>query len=232
MHDADLTLQTHGVVQGHRLGTGQHFVVHLLKVAVKVQLVVRGIVAHHIGAVGVVLGLVDGAPQLDPVAKGLKADLGIGFKVVHDGAVLPAAFFRKDIGQIVVEQGDIWLDALFQAVVDHIVVELNALGVHLTPAVGQDTVPCNGEAVGVLLAGSHHVDVLFVVVIEVTGDIAGGTVQVQRVAVGEYIPLAQTFAVLIPSAFTLICGSCTAPEKFLLFHTVQVLSLISSRFVF
>ena len=64
--------------------------------------------------------------------------LGIGFKVVHDGAVLPAAFFRKDIGQIVVEQGDIWLDALFQAVVDHIVVELNALGVHLTPAVGPE----------------------------------------------------------------------------------------------
>ena len=229
MHNADLTFQAHGVVQGHHLGTGQHLVVHLLEIAVKVELVVRRVVAHHVRAVGIILRLVDGAPQLDPVAKGLKADLGIGFKIIHDGAFFPTAFFCNGIGQVIVEQRNIGFNALFQAVVDHIVVKFNALGVHFAPAIGQDACPCNGEAVGILPAGGHQVDILFIAMIKITGDITGSAVQVQRIPVGEHVPLAQTLAILIPSAFALIRGSCTAPEKLLLCHIVEFLSFKKSE---
>ena len=122
------------------------------------------------------------------------------------------------------EQRNIGFNALFQAVVDHIVVKFNALGVHFAPAIGQDACPCNGEAVGILPAGGHQVDIFFIAMIKITGDITGSAVQVQRIPVGEHVPLAQTLAILIPSAFALI-----APEKLLLCHIVEFLSFKKSE---
>ena len=127
------------------------------------------------------------------------------------------------------EQGNVGFNALLQAVVDDVIIESNALGVHFATTVGQDAVPRNGEAVGILLSGRHHINVFFIAVVEVTGDIAGGTVQIQRIPVGEHIPLTQAFAIFVPGAFALVSGSCTAPEKLLLCHIVEFLSFKKSE---
>ena len=154
----------------------------------------------------------------------------------HDGAgvveveidelgVLPAAVvFGQAIGQLVVAEGDHGLDVLLLTSLEHAAVELDAglVGLGLV-AVGEDAAPVDGHAVALKAHLAKELDVVEIVMVHVHGLVAGIVVLGQNAvgnvarlgdrAAGHDVGNAEALAVLVVSAFALIGGSGTAPQK-------------------
>ena len=126
--------------------------------------------------------------------------------------------------------GDQRLDAVLLAAVEHAVVELQTLLIGFRfPAVGEDAGPVDGGAEGLKAHLRKEGNVLFVVVIEINGLVAG----VQTVGadaggyplgvgvgtVGAHIRHAGTLAVHVPCTLKLVGGTGTAPQEIITKNT-------------
>ena len=122
--------------------------------------------AGPIATVDVDLAFVEGGPQLDPVAKILKANLGIVFKPLRERGVGKAALILQHLGHIPVIQIHKGRNATREQLIDHLVIELDTLGVHLAHTVRNDPHPGQAKTVGILTGLLHILDVFFVMVVE------------------------------------------------------------------
>ena len=171
--------------------------------------------------------LVEGQPVLD-FAGVTGEDGGAVFQVgIDHAAVFPAAVLLDEgDGGIKVADGDERLDAVLQALVDHLLIELQALFVGgVVVAVGQDTGPCDREAIALEAHLREQLDVLFEVVVHVDGLMCWVLVLVVTLqhlykaaadrhtvlAKGDDINGGQALAALLPAALALVRGGCTAP---------------------
>ena len=213
VHDAYAAAEAHLVIGSNCLCACQHEVVLSLEVALEVKAAVGRVVAHYVGAIGVVAGLVDGRPQHHPVAKGVETGLGILAEQVGHVFVEPTTLAGNRERQVVVEEGHRRLHAPLQAVVDHAIVEVDSLSVDLARPVRHYAGPGYREAEGVLAAPGQQVNVLFVAMVEVTRDIAIDIVDVERTLVVEVVPLRLALSTLLPCAFALVGGGSGAPKE-------------------
>ena len=185
--------------------------------------------------------LVEGEPVLHLALEAVEQHLAVVDIGVHHAAVLPAAvFFDEGNGGVKVADGDQRLDAVFMALVKNAVVEgqprLVGLGV---VAVGQDAGPRNGQPEALEAHLCKQGDILFIMVIQVDGLVAG--VEMRSIAVqhlhiarchrktvrtkGGHIHRSQTLAVCLPCALALVGGGSAAPQKALgeFAHTLYLL---------
>ena len=102
--------------------------------------------ALDVGVGGVGPDLVKGEPVGHLVGVLLKAEGGKVHKGVDGLAVEEVALLKEGKRRIEVMQRDKRLNVMFVALGEKVVVELHALGVDLTGAVGEDAAPGNGEA--------------------------------------------------------------------------------------
>ena len=174
---------------------------------------------------GAAVDLVEGQPVLYLVLVALKDCLAVVHVELDQFPGSPAVvLFHQSIGQLVMADGDQRLDAVLLAAVEHAVVELQTLLIGFRfPAVGEDAGPVDGGAEGLEAHLSKEGDILFVVMIEINGLVAG----VQTVGtdagghpfragvgtVGTHIRHAGAFAVHIPCTLELIGSAGTAPQK-------------------
>ena len=173
------------------------------------------------------IDLVEGQPVLDfPGIAG--KDGGTVFQIgVDHPAVFPAAvLLDQGNGGIKVADGDERLDAVLQALVDHLLIELQSLFIgDVVVAVGQDTGPCDGEAIALEAHLREQLDVLFEVVVHVDGFMGRVLVLVVTLqhlhdaaadrhtvlAKGHDIDGGQALAAFLPAALALVRGGCAAP---------------------
>ncbi len=217
-----------------RLGTGHELVMQRLKTLL---LVVRHISggafktldcasledrAHGHGAA---VDLVEGQPILHLVLVALENRLAVVHVELDQLPGSPAVvLFHQSVGQLVMADGHQRLNAVLFAAIEHAVVKLQTFFVRLClHAGGEDTSPVDGGTEGLETHFSEEGDVLFVVVVEINGLVAG----VQTVGadagghpfragvgtVGTHIRHAGTFAVHIPCTLELIGSAGTAPQK-------------------
>ena len=164
---ADLAAQVHGLVQLHSAEVGQNTVDAGLHIFFDVPVEGREVIVK-VTVVDGDLRLVEGGPQLYPVTEIFKADLGIGLKPLRKLGVGKATQVVQTLGQIPVVKAHKGGDIMLQKLIDDLVVEVDALGIHLTKAGGNDPGPGNGETVDILAGLCHVFNVGFVVVIEET----------------------------------------------------------------
>ena len=174
---------------------------------------------------GAAVDLVEGQPVLYLVLVALKDGLAVVHVETDQLAGSPAVvLFHQSVGQLVVADGDQRLDAVLLAAVEHTVVELQTLLIGFRfPAVGEDAGPVDGGAEGLEAHLGKQGDVLFVVVVEINGFMAG--VQTVRVddgghplghgvgAVGAHIGHAGALAVHIPCTLELVGSTGAAPQE-------------------
>ena len=166
--------------------------------------------------------LVDGHIAPDASAEPGCEDLGITAEGRDDIAVEPAALVLQGAGQIPVVEGDQGLNAVFQQLVNQLVIKAQTGLVDFAVAVGDDAGPADGETVGFDTELFHQGDVFTVAVINIAGNIAG--IAEANVpgggVVAEIVPDARALAVFVPGAFALIGGAGNAPEEVFrkLFH--------------
>ena len=189
----------------------EHVIVHLCPQAVGFPIVI-GIDVHPVVDADHQVLFVDHLPVLDPVAKCLEADPCIALKRIGAGAIFPAVvLFHQGVGQVKVIEGHQGLDALLDEVVNHLLIEGNAFGVHIPIPIGNDAGPGQGEPVRLQAQLFHQVNVFFPVMVEVAGD--GGVSLFVRMLEGVEIGDGHTLAAFIPAALNLKSGGRCSPEE-------------------
>lgn len=194
----------------------------------------KGEVQQHID-------LVEGEPVLHLALETVEQHLAVMDVGVHHAAVFPAAvFFDQRNGGVKVADGDQRLDAVLMALVKNAVVEgqprLVGLGVI---AVGQDARPCNGQPEALEAHLCKQGDILFIMVIQVNGFVAGVEMRIVTIqhlhiarchretirAEGGHIHRGKTLAVCLPCTLALVGGGSAAPQKALgeFAHTLYLL---------
>ena len=118
-----------------------HQVVLKLHVRLNVERSIGGIVAQHVYAVAVEMRLVNGSPDFDAVSKALKANLGVFAEPLCHIVVQPSAFASKREWQIVMEQRNVGLYAIFEAAINDPIIKIDTLFIHFTDTRGDDSTP-------------------------------------------------------------------------------------------
>ena len=173
--------------------------------------------------------LVEGEPVLHLALVAVEQHFAVVHIGIHHAAVFPAAIlFDEGNGGVEVADGDKRLDAIFMALVEHRIVEgktfFAGLGV---VAVRQDAGPRNGQPEALEAHLGKEGDILFVVVVQVDGLMAGVIVlcvafQHFQLAPGHrhtvrpkggHIHGGKALAARLPCALALIGGRCAAPQK-------------------
>lgn len=173
--------------------------------------------------------LVEGQPVFHLAPVPVEQHLTVMHIGIHHAAVLPAAvFFDEGNGRIKVADGNKRLDPIFMAFIEHGIVEGKALFARLgIIAVWQDAGPCDGQPETPEAHLGKEGDILFVVVIQVNGLVAGVIVPVvafqhfqpaqrHRKAVSAkrgHIHGGKALAARLPCAFALVGSGGTAPQK-------------------
>ena len=186
-----------------------------------------GVEVHAVGAgeVGLIVDLVVGHPVFDLALVPRKAGAGKAEEELDHPAVLPAAVGLGQVQRhLEVAEGDDRLDAVLVALVEEIVVELQAgfVGGRLV-AVGEDAGPGDGGAEALEAHLGKEGDVLLIMVVEVDGFVVGvvfagqnavgDTAGMGVVAGGDDIHDAQALAVFLVGAFQLVSGDRAAPQE-------------------
>ena len=173
LNDADLALKT-AVVEGqYCLGVGEHHVVLALESLGQMRLDAAGEGALDVGVGGIGPNLVKGEPIGHLVGVLLKAEGGKVHKGVDGLAVEEVALLKEGKRRVKVMQRDKRLNVMLVTFGEKVVIELDALGVNLTGAVGEDAAPGNGEADAVDAKLLAQLQVDGVLVVEVRSGIGG-----------------------------------------------------------
>ena len=185
--------------------------------------------------------LIKGEPVLHLAFEAVEQHLAVVDVGVHHAAVFPAAvFFDEGNGSVKVADGDQRLNAVLMALVKNAVVEGQSCLVGLSiVAVGQDAGPCNGQPEALEAHLCKQGDILFIMVIQVNGLVAGVEMCVIAAqhfhiarchrktvrAEGGHIHRSQTLAVCLPCTLALVGGGSAAPQKALgkFAHTLYLL---------
>ena len=157
--------------------------------------------------------LVNGCPDFDAICKALKTNCCVVAEPLCHVVVQPSTFACKRVWKIVVEQRDVGLYAIFEAAINDAIVKIDTRFIHFTNPCGDDSAPRKGEAIGVLSAFFHQVDIFFVAMVKVAGHIAVNMVDVLIARVAKEIPFSKAFAVFVPGSLTLIRRRGGTPQK-------------------
>ena len=162
---ADLATLIQGSVQTHRTEMSDKAVLGSYQTLFKIGLERRecacAIATGHSN-----ITLIEGRPQFHTIAEILKTDLGKSLIPIGEIGVSIAALFHQTLGQIPVKNVHKRCDVMLQQLVDDLIVKLNALGVYLAIAGGNNARPSDGKTIGVLSGLGHILDVLFVMIVE------------------------------------------------------------------
>ena len=173
--------------------------------------------------------LVEGEPVFHLSLVAVKQHFTVVHIGIHHAAVLPAAIlFYEGNGGIEVADGHKRFNAVFVALIKHILIELQAL--FIGPgivAVRQDAGPCDGQPEALETHLGKEGDILFIMVIQVNGFMAGIIVLV--VALQHFQPTqrhreavrakrghihgGKALAACLPCALALVGSGGTAPQK-------------------
>lgn len=85
--------------------------------------------------------LVNGSPDFDAVSKALKANLGVFAEPLCHVVVQPSAFASKREWQIVMEQRNVGLYAIFEAAINDPIIKIDTLFIYFADARGDDSTP-------------------------------------------------------------------------------------------
>lgn len=80
--------------------------------------------------------LVNGGPDFDAVSKALKANLGVFAEPLCHVVVQPSAFASKREWQIVMEQRNVGLYAIFEAAINDSIIKIDTLFIHFADTRG------------------------------------------------------------------------------------------------
>ena len=173
LDDADLALKA-AVVEGeHGLGVGEHHVVLALEGLGQMRLDATGEGALDVGVGGIGPDLVKGEPIGHLVGVLLKAEGGELDEGVDGLAVKEVALLKEGKRRVKVMQRDVRLNVVLMALGKQVVVELDALGIDLAGAVGEDAAPSDGEADAVDAKLLAQLQIDGVLVVEVGSGIGG-----------------------------------------------------------
>jgi hypothetical protein len=157
---------------------------------------------------------VDGEVVLDAVAELLGEVAGVVGERLGCLDRPPAAVaVLEGLGQVPVVQGGEGLDPGLQQRIDQAAVEVEALGVGLAGALGEDPGPGDREPVGGRADVLHQRHVLPVAVVVVVGHIAVLVVLDVPRRVGVGVPDRGALAVLVPGPLDLVRGGGHAPVE-------------------
>ncbi len=118
----------------------------------------------------------------------------------------------ESLGKIPMEEGAIGLDVCSEELIDETAVEVDALGIGCAVSLWEDARPGDGEAIGLKAEGLHELNVFFVEVVMIVGDVAGVSVVGLAGSVGEGIPDGDAAAICFDCAFDLIGGAWPIPR--------------------
>ena len=211
LDDADLALKT-AIVEGqHGLGVGEHHVVLALEGLGQMSFDAAGEGALDVGVGGVGPDFVKGEPVGNLVGVLLKAEGGKVHKGVDGLAVEEVALLKEGQRRVKVMQRDERLNMVLMAFGEEVVVELDALGVDLAGAVGEDAAPGDGEAdaVDAKLLAQFQID--GVLVVEVRSGIGGKA----PLGLQEVVPGNLALTVSAGLALYLVGSSGAAKDKVL-----------------
>jgi hypothetical protein len=167
----------------------------------------------QVAAIGDHPGLVERAPHRHAVAEGAIAHARVVGEPVGDVAIEPAATIVERFGEIPVIERRRRLDVALQQRIDQPRVEVDALLVDATRALGKDAAPRDAEAVGVEAELGHQRDVLRVPPVVIARDVARVAIGREAGAVREALPDARARAVGERRTFDLVCGGGGSPEE-------------------
>jgi hypothetical protein len=161
---------------------------------------------------------IEGEDVLDPVAQTVSHQCSIFREPIGTLTVAPTAFFHKAQGQVPMIEGQVGFNAVFKQFIHQVTIKLNALFVDLARAIGQDTGPRDGEAIGFETHLLHNADIFFIKMVVVAGNIRAVAIFDFTAIVVECVPNGRAFSVYIPRAFNLESGRSGAPSKVFLKH--------------
>ena len=189
----------------------KHVIIHLSTHTIGFP-VVLGVDIHTVVDADHQVLLIDHLPVFYTVSEGLVADTGVTLKGKGAVPALPAiVLLNQCVRQVKMIQSYEGLDALFKQVVDHTVIEIDALLVHLAISVRNNASPGEGETVCFHTHLLHQVDIFLPVVIEIAGHLT------VRLLIGTFkriiVCYGHAFAIFVPAAFDLKCRGGSAPEK-------------------
>ena len=175
------------------------------------------------------IDFIEGQPIVNAPFVPVKDHLAVMQVGINHTSVFPAAvFFDEGDGRIKMANRNERLDAVFAAFIDQAVIEgeTGLVGDRII-AVGQDARPCDGKTVDLETHLSKQGDILFVVMIQIDGLVGGIAVflitgqhfhlpagDLHSVGTkGDHIYRGKAASIDIVSAFTLVGGGGTAPQK-------------------
>ena len=172
-----------------------------------------GMVAKSVADQGMHRGLVQHDPVLDPVAEAARHDLRIIGEPMPDIAIKPAAPLLKRLRQIPVIEADPRRDPACEASVRHAVVKVQSRDVDVSGPRRNDPRPRCREAIAVEPALRDQIDIVWIAVVVVRGDI--GSLAAVNIAfrAGKDIPDRFATAVGVDRPFDLVGGRRYAPAK-------------------
>ena len=210
--NANLPRQVHGLVEIYGLGVCHHHDVHHLDGGRHIELLVRREVACNVAVLRNGPRLVEGCPLLYPVTEILEADFRIIHKVINQVTVQPMAVVEERQRRIEVMQGYERLNPLLDALVNQVVVVVNACLIDGTLALRQDAGPGDGNADAVYPEIMGQLQILLVLVIEIAGRVCR---EAAARAVHVVIPGTWASAIFPGSTFHLISSSGSTEDEVL-----------------
>ena len=160
-------------------------------------------------------GLVDGAPVIALVAQSRKHSLGVMLKPANELRVQDAAHFNDPVGQITMEQIEEGHNTGFLELIHHITIVVKACLANLPRALGEDPGPGDGEPKCLQAQLFHHLDVLGIAVIEISGLIGVCTLIFFGVEIIVMLAYILALAALMAAGLDLASGASRAKEKVL-----------------
>jgi hypothetical protein len=159
--------------------------------------------------------LVEGDPAFHPVPVALGREGRVRREGLGGVPHAPAATILECLREVPVVEGDGRCDAGGQQVVDEAVVEVQALGVDRSGALGQQAGPGDREPVAVDAEPAQQADVLAVAVVVAAGGVARGAAEGAARGMAEGVPDGRAAAVLVVGALDLVGGGGGAPDEVL-----------------
>ena len=199
------------LVEGeHGSSMGKHHVV------VKLQCLAHfaGYAARREGALnegvaGNCPDLVEGNPVGHLVVILLEAEARIFLEGIDGVAVHEPALAEQCKRRIKVMERDVRLDTVSSACAENVMVERDALGIHLSDALGKDAAPRNGDANAIDSKALAQRKVMLVVVIE----IGSGICRESALLGEEGVPRDLALSMAMGLAFTLVSGRSSSENE-------------------